>query len=213
MKVSTDACIFGAWMAGVLAARSPGNVLDIGAGTGLLSLMVAQQCSAPITGIELQPSSATQAAANILASPWADRIEIIQGDINEVVFPEWFDAIITNPPFFDGDLRGPEAARNLARHADTLSFAQLLSVFSLALHPNGVAGLLIPYTREAAFIKDAAAAGFHCLQIVRLRQTPKHDYFRSMLLIGKGPEPKGPQKLDWAIPKCTSLLKDYYLYL
>lgn len=228
MKVSTDACVFGAWMAGMVKQQlaglalkegSAGRILDIGAGTGLLSLMVAQQNpQSAITGVELQAASAGQGAFNMAISPWVSRLHMIEGDINEQNFSHRFDVIITNPPFFEGDLRGEESARNLARHGDTLSLSQLIRIFGQNLTTAGAAGILLPFHRMETFLAQAADAGFYCREKVLLRQTPGHGYFRAMLLLGREDGPCREQTLvikegtDYGLD-FTRLLKDYYLYL
>lgn len=219
MKVSTDACVFGAWMARVIRERhSVGRILDIGTGTGLLSLMVAQQNSAAITAVEIQPECAAQAMSNIAASPWDNRIEALNGDINDLIFEAPFDTIITNPPFFSGDLRSEEAGRNLARHGDTLSLSQLIHIFRNNLIPEGVAGILLPFHRIEAFLAAARDAGFYCKQRVLLRQTPAHSHFRGMLLLGIGNGATVERELvirdgPSYTPAFVDLLQDYYLHL
>jgi tRNA1Val (adenine37-N6)-methyltransferase len=255
MKVSTDACVFGAWMArvvraqlaGLVAAKvggpyaggslsgslhrtggitGAGRILDVGAGTGLLSLMVAQQNpSSAITGVELQHASAVQGAFNMAISPWVSHLHMIEGDINQQDFPHLFDVIISNPPFFEGDLKGEEVGRNLARHAETLTLSQLTGIFRQNLTPAGVAGILLPFHRMEAFLLHAADAGFYCRKRVMLRQTSTHGYFRAMLLLaredGRGKRGDGPGKEETLVIKegetytqeFVELLKDYYLYL
>jgi len=222
MKVSTDACIFGAWMAGILRDRVPadGRILDIGTGTGLLALMIAQQSGAFITGVDIQESDVRQAAANMAASPWSDRLRALPGDINDLAFSDAFDAIVANPPFFEGDLQGPEAARNLARHGETLTFTQLLRVLARDLTPTGIAGVLIPHHRLNPFLADARKNGLHAKEIVQLCQTPRHDPFRSMIWLQRQDPSDTPILQTWIIrhgetygPECHTLLKDYYLYL
>jgi tRNA1Val (adenine37-N6)-methyltransferase len=225
MKVSTDACIFGAWMASILRTHIPGEgrILDIGTGTGLLALMVAQQCPAFITGVELQQASALQAASNMSNSPWAGRLRVVPGDINDVAFSAPFDAIMTNPPFFEEDLRSKSSGRNIARHGETLTFSQVLRVISLDLSVSGIAGVLIPYYRMNDFLEEAESLGLYCRESVVLRQTPAHSPFRAMLWLQRQRDLEtDPPTVthEWYIrerdvygPECHALLKDYYLYL
>ncbi len=253
MKVSTDACIFGAWMAGICASptssgypataysdatalaspascsalpASPGScsappafstALDIGAGTGLLSLMVAQQFSGVITAVEIDPSAASQASENFLASPWASRLSLVSGDIR--AFSGAFDIIFSNPPFFENDLRGPSGQRNQARHDDTLGFTALLASVRRLLAPSGVFGVLIPYHRLKEFL--ALATDFSCQRITLVRQTPKHGFFRAMLMMKQHPISDSSTITDELTiqdsrtytPECEDLLKPYYLHL
>ena len=222
MKVSTDACLFGAWMAGILRDRvsADGRVLDIGTGTGLLALMIAQQCPAFITGVDIQEAGVRQAAANMAASPWADRLRALPGDINDLTFSEPFDAIVSNPPFFDKDLQSPEHGRNLARHGESLPFTQLLRLLARDLTEKGMAGVLIPHHRLDAFMAEALSLGLYGKEVVLLRQTPAHPPFRAMIWLQRQAPGDSPIVQQWVIrqgeaygPECHMLLKDYYLYL
>lgn len=226
MKVSTDACIFGAWMATVLKDRvhEEGRVLDIGTGTGLLALMVAQQCPAFITGVEIQQASTLQAASNMASSPWAGRLRVVPADINDFTFSSSFDAIIANPPFFEEDLPSPEPGRNLARHGETLTFPQTIRAIFRDLSAEGVAGVLLPFHRVDAFLKDAINLGFFCREKILLSQTPQHPPFRAMLWLERQSldEEQDPATItrQWVVrdgenygAECKALLKDYYLYL
>jgi tRNA1Val (adenine37-N6)-methyltransferase len=240
MKVSTDACIFGAWIAGICASfPSSATALDIGSGTGLLSLMVAQKFSGVITAVEVDPSAASQASENFLASPWASRLTLVAADVR--AFTGSYDVVFSNPPFFEHDLRGPSAERNQARHDDTLGFTSLLASVRRLLAPSGVFGVLIPYHRLEEFI--ALFVGFTCQRMTLVRQTPKHGFFRAMLIMKRGSSEVASNATASAnhvasvspivvssifpviqneltiqdggayTPECETLLKPYYLYL
>src|SRR5437016_546981 len=118
LKVSTDSCIFGAWVAeksrelrfvdpSTGSGRTIPAALDIGAGTGLLMLMLAQQWNGAIDGIEIDKSAYEQALENIQASPWGNRLHLFNGDITSFALPGVYDLIISNPPFYEGDLISP----------------------------------------------------------------------------------------------------------
>ena len=113
MKVCTDACIQGAFTAAYIREQLPGAspVLDIGAGTGLLSLMLAQSGNGTIDAVELDAAAAQQAAENFAASPWSERLRVFHTDIAHFNPAQRYPFIITNPPFFDNDLQGPHQRR------------------------------------------------------------------------------------------------------
>ncbi|HEX6333160.1 MAG TPA: methyltransferase, partial [Flavisolibacter sp.] len=101
MKVTTDACLFGAWAAQEISQMpNIATMLDVGTGTGLLSMMVAQQKALETDAIEIDPDAAAQASENIKASPWATRIHVIQQDVNDLQPGRAYDVVISNPPFY-----------------------------------------------------------------------------------------------------------------
>lgn len=114
MKVTTDACIQGAWTPVLPSVK---NVLDVGTGTGILALMLAQKNSEiTVDAIEVDKDAAGQARANVAGSPWRERINILEGDVRNYPFDKRYDLIITNPPFFSNSLLGDDVNKNLARH-------------------------------------------------------------------------------------------------
>ena len=124
MKVCTDSCILGAWTA--VQLKNVKTILDIGTGTGLLPLMLAQKSESIIDAIESDRESAGQARENVQLTPWSDRIHIIEGDVREFIGEDRYDWIITNPPFFESDLRSPERKKNEAKHDESLTLGQLI---------------------------------------------------------------------------------------
>lgn len=158
MKVSTDACIQGAWTP-VHAAMK--HALDIGAGTGLLSMMIAQRLpGAQIDALELNESAALQAVENIAASTFASRIRVVQTDAADWLAPRSYDLIICNPPFFKNNLTGPDAARNAARHTATLNPQSLVNMLRQNLSADGIASVMWPPAGHELFASLATAAGF-----------------------------------------------------
>ena len=125
MKVGTDGTLLGAW---AQAPQEPCRILDIGTGTGLIALMMAQRYpNASIVGIDIDPAAVAQARDNVTASPFADRISIYEADICHFDENATFDSVICNPPFFTGDLICPDKQRAVARHAISLSYHDLIS--------------------------------------------------------------------------------------
>ncbi|MCB0700636.1 MAG: methyltransferase [Chitinophagales bacterium] len=142
MKVSTDACIHGAWTP---VTEQAAKVLDIGTGTGLLSLMLLQRNNKmTVDAIEIDADAAEQAASNVKESTWQENINIVCSDIRTYPFIHKYDLIICNPPFFNKSLEGPNAQRNVARHTSALTYDDLLSVVSDNLIESGVASVLLP---------------------------------------------------------------------
>ena len=149
MKVCTDACILGAWFSEKTPAYS--SVLDIGSGTGLLMLMLAQKHKGEIQGIELDLSAFKQLKDNIGQSRWRGELKVFPGDVRQFNFPHKFDFIITNPPFYERDLETDSHARNLARHSKELTLAELLAAIDENLSAEGSFGILLPYHRVNYF--------------------------------------------------------------
>ena len=190
MKVCTDSCILGAWTAARLNASE--TVLDIGAGTGLLSLMLAQESPAKIDAIELDRESAQQAAENIAASPWSHRIHLIHQDVRHFAPKHDYDFIISNPPFFENDLLSPSSGKNKAKHAETLNLEEIISIIQRLLNARGAFSILVPFHRTDYIEKLAAAKGFHLREKMLIRQNPLHTPFRSVLLF----TPKASSSMD-----------------
>ena len=150
MKVTTDGCLFGAWAAQEIQKSKVKiqNILDAGAGTGLLSLMVAQQCEASIMAVEIDAAAAEEAAENFNASPWSGRLKLMKGDLRQMNFTAPFDVIICNPPFYETDLKGPDEQRNTAHHSRLLTLKELFPFLFRNLAPQGTIFLLLPNNRK-----------------------------------------------------------------
>jgi tRNA1Val (adenine37-N6)-methyltransferase len=216
MKVCTDSCIFGAWTSSKL--KNVKNILDIGCGTGLLSLMIAQISTAIINSIELDRESFLQAAENIKESPWSDRIHILEGDARYFLFENKYDFIICNPPFFESDLQSPDLKKNKSKHNVSFTLENLVKIVSENLNRDGSFSVLLPYHRTDSFEKMATANGFFLLEKLLLRQTPRHEPFRSICLFGyQKPEEKIAEELTIKDAEgknsveYESLMKEYYL--
>jgi tRNA1Val (adenine37-N6)-methyltransferase len=182
MKVCTDSCILGAWSAKHLNGAK--RILDVGSGTGLLTLMLAQKSESQIDSIELDPESASQALENILASPWFARIRQLEGNVLNYPLPRDYDFIISNPPFFESDLRSPVEKKNKAKHNETLTLDELMVVFRNHLNLRGTFSILLPWHRSGYFEKLAAKNDFFLLEKLTVRQTGAHQPFRSICLFG-----------------------------
>lgn len=220
MKVCTDACLQGAYTAHYLGGRSDVKaVLDIGTGTGLLSLMGAQQSNAHFTGIELDRQACLQATENFEASPWKARLTAICGDARAFESGTLFDFILTNPPFYEDDLKSEDAQRNQAMHATQLRFPALLQVIRKQLKPGGQCSVLLPTAPFAVFKTLAEGEGLYLQKLLQVRHREGHPLFRSIGIFGDTQVETEVQEMaihgegQQYSPAFTDLLKDYYLYL
>ena len=218
MKVCTDACIFGAWFAEKINSSS--LVLDIGSGTGLLMMMLAQKNNAPIHGIEIDFASFEQSKENIQNSKWKNQLTIFPGDVRTFVFQAKYDFIISNPPFFENDLQAYTNEANVARHSKSLKLEELLQAVEQNLTSDGSFGILLPYHRLQYFEALASEKGFYPFYRLLVKQTPMHPFFRSIVHLSRYKNISVPQQEmtiqdgsgDYT-PDFVDLLKDYYLYL
>ena len=184
MKVCTDACIFGAWMAKQLQDCT-GNLLDIGTGTGLLSLLVAQKNQLQITAIELDEAAALEAAGNFQQSPWQKRLEVTQADVRDYSAEAPFDFIISNPPFYENDLPSGNEQRDIALHSQELKLEALITSIHRLLQPAGKWAVLLPEHRRAFAIELANQSGWYLEKQLLVSQRLGVVPFRCCLLFSK----------------------------
>lgn len=220
MKVCTDACLFGGWLAEKIDLDPTGHVLDIGAGTGLLSLILAQKFTgANFDAVEIDLHAAEQARENFEGSDWSARLNLINMPVQELKPEIKYDLIISNPPFFENDLKSNDHKRNLALHSTALSLDELFDFVNTSLKNDGHFAMLIPYHRTEQCLQLASQRGFYLAEGVQVRQTPKHDFFRSMLLFQKQPSVTSENVIvikdanNAYTEEFVKLLKEYYLYL
>ncbi|RLD83229.1 MAG: tRNA (adenosine(37)-N6)-methyltransferase TrmM [Bacteroidetes bacterium] len=167
MKVGVDSVVLGAWT----KIEKVKSILDIGAGTGLLSLMLAQKSEAKITAVEIDASSYNQAVENVTNSKWGGRIDVIHSSFQEFVnkTKDSFDLIICNPPYFVDSLKSPKENRNTARHDDYLSLDELFSGSKEILSENGRLNLIYPYQQKANLMGVAENYGFYPIKLIIIR--------------------------------------------
>jgi tRNA1Val (adenine37-N6)-methyltransferase len=226
MKVCTDACLFGAWVAHILQTQfsSFNYILDVGAGTGLLSLMIAQKnSSVVINAIEIDKAACEEAARNVNLSPWKNTIRIIPVAAQQYK-PEnlKYDFIVCNPPFLDNQthLQGKHEQRNKALHTVSLQFAELIEVCKYLLKEEAAFAVLLPFNKSHYFQQLAQEAGFYLYMKTNICTQLGQPFFRSMLWFLTTPAPpcydnvitiqKKPNQYS---REFIGLLKDYYLYL
>jgi tRNA1Val (adenine37-N6)-methyltransferase len=221
LKVSTDSCLLGAFTANKLAQQplQPRTVLDIGTGTGLLMLMLAQKTSATIHGLEIQAEACLQTQKNIMASPWQNRLQVFHTSAQLFAPPQPYDFIICNPPFFQNNLKPTHLPQQIAKHNDTLSLSQLLQAADAFLSVGGSMSLLLPYDRIAALEKTITAYPLFIASKLLIRSGNNLPYFRCIFWLGRTEEVSTTQTLTIKenessySPAFIHLLNDYYLYL
>lgn len=183
MKVTLDACLFGA----SIEVSDSKRILDIGTGTGLLSLMAAQRCNAKIDAVELDVDAMQQAKENFRQSPWRERLNVIHSAVQDLPeTDELYDTIICNPPFFDNALKAPDVQRNMARHTCSLSFDDLARAIDKQLMKSGNAWLLLPTVSTPLFLE--AIRFYPKLQFrkqISVRSKPSRKDHRHFLAITK----------------------------
>jgi tRNA1Val (adenine37-N6)-methyltransferase len=224
MKVCTDACLFGALVANSIFSitQTKGTLLclDIGTGTGLLSLMTAQKSSEiKIDAIEIDAPAALQASENIAATPWKNNIQVYHEDIISFVPGKQYDCIFSNPPFFEDDLQSGDEAKNNARHNVALTLLQLLQVVDRYVTIDGFFAVLLPYHRLDYFKDASKRTGLYLNRQILVKQTIKHKFFRAILFFSrKETEIQFSEIIikDPAhnyTPGFSAALQDYYLFL
>lgn len=219
MKVCTDSCLFGAWIADKIYNKiiNPEKILDIGSGTGLLSLMLAQKSNSQIDAIEIDKNSFEQSKENFAVSTWVHRLNCFNEDIKEWKNDYKYDLIISNPPFFENDLKSIFKNKNIAKHNDSLTLKELIDCIKNKISEEGKLAILLPYHRIEHFENIAAEHNFYLEEKLLVKQSPKHFFFRGILLFGKQMVQANFSEITiknegGLYTSCFSeLLKDYYL--
>lgn len=187
MKVNTDGVLLGAWGA---VGSGAADILDIGTGTGVIALMAAQRNgSAVVDAVEIDPQTAEQAAENVAASPWRDRIRVFPRSLAQYVAEceKKYDHILSNPPYFVNSLKAPDAARSVARHADSLSYEELARSVAELLKPEGLFSVVLPAAEASVFTALAALQGLSALKRTEVRSRPDRPVSRVMLQFSRRP--------------------------
>jgi tRNA1Val (adenine37-N6)-methyltransferase len=185
MKVGTDGVLLGAW---VSLHTLPNSILDIGTGTGIIALQLAQRSKAEIIdAIEIDNNAFEQAVENFENSPWNDRIFCYHVSLEEFTneIDQKYDLIISNPPFYNDEFESNNEARNKARFTSSLSFENLLVSVSKLLSGTGTFATIIPYKEEANFIKMAEQYQLKINKICRVQGNKNTEIKRSLLAFSK----------------------------
>ena len=217
MKVCTDSCLFGAWLH---VEENVTTILDIGCGTGLLSLMLAQKTAAKIDAVEIDASAYLQAKQNIESSIFSNNISIFNEDILQFSAHEKYDFIVCNPPFYENEKVSETHGEKLAKHSLKLTLENLIQKIKKLLHTNGKFAILLPYFRAIEFENKCNTNQLYIERKLLLKQTPTHTYFRVCYMVGL--QKTKEIQLDTLTIKdenneytssFISLLKPYYLNL
>ncbi len=218
MKIGTDGVLLGAW---TTIQNNPNSILDIGTGTGIIALMLAQRTLATqIDALEIDEEAYEQATDNFENSPWNDRLYCFHAGLDEFVEePEdEYDLIVSNPPFYTDDYKSGTEQRDLARFADAMPFEDLIEAADLLLSENGIFSVIIPFKEESTFLALAAAYELYPLKITRVKGTPTTEIKRSLLAFSRNQVPNllvGELIIETARHIYTleyiELTKDFYL--
>jgi tRNA1Val (adenine37-N6)-methyltransferase len=222
--ISQDRCAFKVGTDGVLLGacadvNEKKKILDIGTGTGLIALMLAQRCDAQIVAIEPDIDSFIQASENVKLSKWSGRIRVENCTIQDYKADSIkFDLIVTNPPYFIDSLKNPDRAKSNTRHNDNLTHSDILRSVDRLLEENGILQLILPYDEGNIFIAEATRYEFFCNNILKIKPTPSSEIRR--LILGFSRRKRRPVEQFLTIEKgkrydftddYVSLTKDFYL--
>ena len=183
MKVNTDGVLLGA----LTEANDPQNILDIGTGTGVISLMLAQRfAKAQINAIEIDEQAAETAARNFEGSAFADRLNAVHGDFATTTPSVNYDLIVSNPPFFLDSLTSANEKKNLARHTDELFFDRLIKFAAEYLTDNGSFQLVVPLATAALIKSMLGTYQLYIQQVIFIRSFAESEPHREIITFGKG---------------------------
>lgn len=219
MKIGTDGVLLGAWAS---LENHPFSILDIGTGTGIIALMMAQRSSAElIDALEIDEDAYEQAVENFENSDWGDRLFCYHAAFDEFVEEmqeeEKYDLIISNPPFYSDEYTSGNAQRDQARFADALPFEELLQGVSLLLSEEGKFNVIIPKKEEETFLKIAEQNHLFPHRITRVKGDVNSEVKRSLMEFGFEKKELNPTELTIEnsrhnyTPEYIELVKDFYL--
>jgi tRNA1Val (adenine37-N6)-methyltransferase len=211
-KVGTDGVLLGA----VADTGGAKRILDIGSGSGLIAIMLAQRSGAAISAIE--PESYIQCLENVKLCKWKERISVEHTDLQNYQPAERFDIAVINPPYFSDSLKNPDPRKSVSRHNDSLTNSDLLKNVSKILTGTGRLQLIMPYIEGNIFIADAAGFGFYCNNILKIRPLPSSPIRRMILTFSRQLLPPTEKLLTIEHGKrhefteeYINLTKDFYL--
>lgn len=214
-RVGTDGVLLGA----LADIRGRSRILDVGTGSGLVALMLAQRSDAEIVAIEPHRDSFLQACANTAQCPWADRIKVVNSSLQDFN-PDGtlFDLIVSNPPFFIASLKNPDPAKSVSRHNDTLTHQDILEGTTRLLTEDGLLQVIMPVAEGKIFVEKAEGHGLYCKGITHISTTPFSGPKR--LVLGFGRQKNAVTESNLTIetgkrheytPEFVELIKEFYL--
>jgi len=212
MKIGTDGVLLGAWSP---ILHSPNSILDIGTGTGIIALMLAQRSDAvQIDALEIDENAYEQAVDNFENSPWGDTLFCFHAGLDEFVEePEdEYDLIVSNPPFYTEDYYSDNEQRDLARFADAMPFEDLIEAAALLLSEAGIFSVIIPFKEEEQFIALANEYELYPTKITRVKGTPTSKVKRSLLAFSRN-EKINPQIDELVIETARHVYTAEYIEL
>jgi tRNA1Val (adenine37-N6)-methyltransferase len=218
MKIGTDGVLLGAWTP---LENNPNSILDIGTGTGVIALMLAQRSHAEqIDALEIDEDAYEQSVDNFENSPWSDRLFCFHAGLDEFVEePEdEYDLIVSNPPFYAEDYKTECNQRDMARFQDAMPFEELIEAAAMFLSENGIFAVIIPFKEEENFLALAKECELFPLKTTRVKGTPTAEIKRSLMAFGRN------ENLDFTTdeliietarhiytPEYIELTKEFYL--
>lgn len=222
MKVGTDGVLLGAWalQSEKLKVKSERTFLDVGTGSGLIALMLAQRFEkAQIDAIDIDGDAVKQAMDNFARSPWTNRLTCRQIAVQDLAKEDVrYDAIVSNPPYFVDSLKNPNIQRQTARHTDTLSYEELLASCEQLLTADGVLSLILPAESEQVVLEKAQSIGLYPTRLVHVYSKPGKPVKRILLELQKRNDQPCEESHFYieseSSPRSdeyTALTKDFYL--
>ena len=207
MKVGNDGCLLGAW------AHGGQRILDVGTGTGLIALMMAQRFpDATVTALDVDADAVSQACQNVAQSPFSSQITLHEADYLSFSDAALYDAIVSNPPFFVQSLPSPDEQRTLARHTTSLTYEALMQQSFRLLADNGELSVIVPFDCRSRMESAAALAGFQLSRVCAVRTTPIKPPRRFLLAFRKHlVTPPDLSELVIGSPQFIQLMQDFYI--
>jgi tRNA1Val (adenine37-N6)-methyltransferase len=208
MKVGTDVVLLGAW------ARGGPRALDIGTGTGIIALMLAQRYpDAHILGIDIDGDAISQAADNVKASPFASRISVELMKVQDMGerYAGCFEAVVSNPPFFIDSLQAPDHQRNMARHAETLTYGDLMKAAKMLLDDDGELSVIVPFDYRRRMDDETVFQGLFPSRVCAVKTSAKKPVRRYLLAYRKHPCVCEQTVLVIGDEAYQQLTRDFYL--